>query len=68
MARIESAAEELALRVAEYNDYLRTPEGVAEMHNHLRRHDPGNMMPPGHAHDPCMETMETESAQDSAMS
>ncbi|KAJ6783658.1 hypothetical protein PWT90_06728 [Aphanocladium album] len=68
MARIESAAEELALRVVEYNEYLRTPSGLYEMHNHLRRADLGSTMPPGHAHEPCMETMETESVQDSSMS
>lgn len=36
LARIESAAEELALRVAEYNDYLRTPAGMAELAQHYR--------------------------------
>lgn len=30
VARIESAAEELRMRIAEYDDYLRTPEGAAE--------------------------------------
>ncbi|KAH7159950.1 hypothetical protein B0J13DRAFT_117262 [Dactylonectria estremocensis] len=30
LARIESAAEELGMRIAEYDEYLRTPEGIAE--------------------------------------
>ncbi|KAK5989167.1 Cell division cycle protein [Cladobotryum mycophilum] len=30
LARIEAAARELGLRIAEYEDYLRTPEGAAE--------------------------------------
>lgn len=29
-ARIESAAEELRMRIAEYEDYVRTPEGASE--------------------------------------
>ncbi|KAH8686842.1 hypothetical protein BGZ61DRAFT_46715 [Ilyonectria robusta] len=30
LARIEAAAKELGMRVAEYDEYLRTPEGMAE--------------------------------------
>ncbi|PNP38067.1 hypothetical protein TGAMA5MH_10166 [Trichoderma gamsii] len=32
LARIEAAAKELGMRIAEYEEYLRTPEGIAE-HN-----------------------------------
>ncbi|RMJ11479.1 hypothetical protein CDV36_008862 [Fusarium kuroshium] len=28
LARIEAAAEELGMRIAEYDEYLRTPEGM----------------------------------------
>lgn len=41
VARIESAAEELGLRLAEYDEFLRTPEGAAEQEEfeeHERRH------------------------------
>lgn len=34
-ARMESGAEELALRIAEFNDYVRTPEGLAEYNSSL---------------------------------
>ncbi|KAJ3527081.1 hypothetical protein NM208_g10885 [Fusarium decemcellulare] len=30
LARIEAAAEELGMRITEYDEYLRTPEGMAE--------------------------------------
>lgn len=30
IARIEAAAKELGMRIAEYDEYLRTPEGIAE--------------------------------------
>lgn len=30
IARIEAAAKELGMRIAEYDEYLRTPEGVGE--------------------------------------
>lgn len=30
IARIEAAAKELGIRIAEYDEYLRTPEGMAE--------------------------------------
>jgi hypothetical protein len=30
IARIEAAAKELGMRIAEYDEYLRTPEGMAE--------------------------------------
>jgi antitoxin (DNA-binding transcriptional repressor) of toxin-antitoxin stability system len=30
IARIESAAKELGMRIAEYDEYLQTPEGSAE--------------------------------------
>ncbi|KAF7537257.1 hypothetical protein G7Z17_g12888 [Cylindrodendrum hubeiense] len=30
LARIEAAAKELGMRIAEYDEYLRTPEGMAE--------------------------------------
>jgi hypothetical protein len=30
IARIQAAAKELGIRIAEFDDYLRTPEGMAE--------------------------------------
>ncbi|XWW93535.1 hypothetical protein V2A60_001468 [Cordyceps javanica] len=63
IARIETAAEELAMRVAEYQEYMRTPEGMTEQ-QHYEENASTQMMPPGHAHDARMETMETESVHD----
>ncbi|KAL7918921.1 hypothetical protein ACQKWADRAFT_302670 [Trichoderma austrokoningii] len=37
LARIEAAAKELGMRIAEYEEYLRTPEGVAEQNAALDR-------------------------------
>lgn len=40
--RVELAAKELAMRVAEFDDYCRTPEGAAEMHReNMLRQDVG---------------------------
>ncbi|OAA71359.1 hypothetical protein ISF_01910 [Cordyceps fumosorosea ARSEF 2679] len=68
IARIETAAEELGMRIAEYNEYMKTPEGVADL-QHFQEAAAANMMPPGHAHDARMDTtMETESIHgDSSM-
>ncbi|OAQ99645.1 hypothetical protein LLEC1_03333 [Akanthomyces lecanii] len=62
IARIETAAEELAIRIAEFNEYSSTPEGMAEL-QHFHETSGTHMMPPGHAHDARMENMETESVQ-----
>ena len=61
IARIETAAEELAMRIAEFNEYSRTPEGMADL-QHFHETSGAHMMPPGHMHDARMENMETESA------
>lgn len=37
LARIEAAAKELGMRIAEYEEYLRTPEGIAEQNAALDR-------------------------------
>ncbi|RFU79009.1 hypothetical protein TARUN_3211 [Trichoderma arundinaceum] len=37
LARIEAAAKELGMRIAEYEEYLRTPEGMAEQGAALER-------------------------------
>ncbi|KAH6605123.1 hypothetical protein Trco_006830 [Trichoderma cornu-damae] len=37
LARIEAAAKELGMRIAEYEEFLRTPEGVAEQSAALER-------------------------------
>ncbi|KAI9167460.1 Cell division cycle protein [Paramyrothecium foliicola] len=46
IARIEAAAKELGMRIAEYDEYLRSPEGLAETqrnheqgHAHIQPHD-----------------------------
>lgn len=61
IARIETAAEELAMRIAEFNEYCRTPEGMADL-QHFHETSGAHMMPPGHTHDARMEGMETGSA------
>jgi hypothetical protein len=37
LARIEAAAKELGMRIAEYEEYMRTPEGVAEQNAAIDR-------------------------------
>lgn len=37
LARIEAAAKELGMRIAEYEEFLRTPEGIAEQNAALDR-------------------------------
>ncbi len=37
LARIEAAAKELGMRIAEYEEFLRTPEGMAEQNAALER-------------------------------
>ncbi|ATY63417.1 hypothetical protein A9K55_007669 [Cordyceps militaris] len=61
VARIETAAEELAMRWAEFEEYMRTPEAMADQQQHFHETTSAHMMPPGHAHDARMETIETES-------
>ncbi|KAJ4150958.1 hypothetical protein LMH87_011683 [Akanthomyces muscarius] len=61
IARIETAAEELAMRIAEFNEYSRTPEGMADL-QHFHETSSAHMMAPGHTHDARMENMDTESA------
>lgn len=38
VARIEAAAKELGMRIAELEEYLHTPEGVAEQQREHRYH------------------------------
>jgi hypothetical protein len=37
LARIEAAAKELGMRIAEYEEFFRTPEGIAEQNAALER-------------------------------
>ncbi|KAH8720425.1 hypothetical protein HC256_000818 [Beauveria bassiana] len=60
IARIETAAEELAMRITEFNEYMETPEGMADL-QHFQKTASSHMMPPGHTHDARLETMETDS-------
>ncbi|OAA47418.1 hypothetical protein BBO_02873 [Beauveria brongniartii RCEF 3172] len=60
IARIETAAEELAMRITEFNEYMETPEGMADL-QHFQETAGSHMMPPGHTHDARLETMETDS-------
>ncbi|KAM3554810.1 hypothetical protein MY1884_005934 [Beauveria asiatica] len=60
IARIETAAEELAIRITEFNEYMETPEGMADL-QHFQETAGSRMMPSGHTHDARLETMETDS-------
>jgi hypothetical protein len=59
LARIEAAAEELGIRIAEYNEYLHTPDGIAEQQRfeeeeeeeHRRR-----MQAHGRIHEPSIDS------------
>ncbi|KAM3509359.1 hypothetical protein MY11210_006358 [Beauveria gryllotalpidicola] len=62
IARIETAAEELAMRITEFNEYMKTPQGMADL-QHFQATAGSHMMPPGHTHDARLETMETDSVQ-----
>lgn len=44
-ARVESAAEELRMRIAEYDEYVRTPEGATEQAVFNERERRRMMMP-----------------------
>lgn len=54
IARIETASEELAMRIAEYNEYMRTPEGMAEQQQYEDAAE-RYFMHQHHAHEAVME-------------